>query len=787
MARGRALAGGNRALEERRSYRSIAWEERTIFSIRTRLSSIAAHATIAILAVAVSGVCAGNNVWAECAGSNVTFENQNLFPIWIGEEVEGASNIVAPPGNNWEIPAGNQITLCLPTDWISGAFWPRTECDFTGTFGQDPDQDYVDCTSSSQCCTTGNTCPQTGNQTLNNHICYGGKCVIDCSAAGTNGSCSALSNSVCVANSYCGFAGGVCKTGDCGSGLYQCEGMWDSLTAKFGPAPPVSLFEITDKAGAPNYDVSHVSGYNVSVVVTPPAAQTGGTCQPSGCVSDLNSSCPAALQVTEPTGPTGPVACGSNTFCQSGTCVNGSTCVIGCNDPADQCTALNPASLHCGEVIPTPLPAGAFPSPLPSPLPTPDGSTYFDMYEAANKSGKVDSNNIGSSMFSGNQGTPTCWGDLDCAPGETCMLGSNSGISGFPSNVGICVGAGGAVNGEANCSTTADAEAHNGCGGYPNSGVYTCVLSSITTGGETGVACVPAFNPPTIGLGPFDSTDSLFKGLGAPLNPQWLAAAIVAGGGTTPYYEAFTAACPNQYAWVYDDHAGGFACASFPADFTVAFGALSATPGATASPTPAATATATATASPTATASATTTPTATTTATATATATSTSSITTTPTATATTTATPTATMTPTPGGTPTPDCAHNFYLTTNPAGTLAFGDVTVGKSVKLPLMVTNNEPAGGLKLSSKIQTGNANSFSVIGGNCRSVNRLQPGHTCTYQIRLKGRKKSQGAVNSTLTVTGKFSKGACPAGDVQSVSVNLAGFVDAAAPPTHDSR
>src|ERR1019366_1936293 len=90
---------------------------------------------------------------------------------------------------------------------------------------------------------------------------------------------------------------------------------------------------ITDKAGAPNYDVSHVSGYNMSVVVTPPTAQAGGTCQAPGCLTDLNTSGPAALQVTEPVGSTGPIPCGTGTFCQSGTCVNGDTCVIGCNDP----------------------------------------------------------------------------------------------------------------------------------------------------------------------------------------------------------------------------------------------------------------------------------------------------------------------------------------------------------------------------------------------------------------------------------------------------------------------
>ena len=252
-----------------------------IVSVKTRVSSIGVLAAIAILAVVVSGVCAGSNAWAACAGSHVTIKNQNSFPIWLGEEVSGPTNIVLPDTNDWEIPAAGQATFCLPTVWISGAFWPRTECNFSGTFGNDPD--YKSCTSASECTLQNPSDP--------NHICYGGKCVINCGASpGTSGDCSSLSGSVCVANTFCGFAGGVCKTGDCGSGVYQCEGAWDSLTAQYGPAPPVSLFEITDQASAPNYDVSHVSGYNVSVVVTPPAAQAGGNCQPSGCVSDLNTS-----------------------------------------------------------------------------------------------------------------------------------------------------------------------------------------------------------------------------------------------------------------------------------------------------------------------------------------------------------------------------------------------------------------------------------------------------------------------------------------------------------------
>ncbi|KAL1366759.1 hypothetical protein HN51_020834 [Arachis hypogaea] len=93
---------------------------------------------------------------------------------------------------------------------------------------------------------------------------------------------------------------GKCATGDCPGGL-RCTG---------GGAPPVSLAEFT--IGTPSsdkdfYDVSLVDGYNVGMGVR----ATGGTgdCQYAGCVTDLNSDCPAELQVINEVGAV--VACKS--------------------------------------------------------------------------------------------------------------------------------------------------------------------------------------------------------------------------------------------------------------------------------------------------------------------------------------------------------------------------------------------------------------------------------------------------------------------------------------------
>uniref|UniRef100_N1QRF2 Thaumatin-like protein n=1 Tax=Aegilops tauschii TaxID=37682 RepID=N1QRF2_AEGTA len=81
---------------------------------------------------------------------------------------------------------------------------------------------------------------------------------------------------------------GKCATGDCGGALY-CNGA--------GGEPPATLAEITLGASAAAldfYDVSLVDGYNVAIDMRPYHG-SGANCLPAGCVSDLNSVCPAGL------------------------------------------------------------------------------------------------------------------------------------------------------------------------------------------------------------------------------------------------------------------------------------------------------------------------------------------------------------------------------------------------------------------------------------------------------------------------------------------------------------
>ncbi|KAF5740872.1 Pathogenesis-related thaumatin superfamily protein [Tripterygium wilfordii] len=94
-----------------------------------------------------------------------------------------------------------------------------------------------------------------------------------------------------------------CVTGDCGSGKIECSGS--------GAAPPATLAEFTldGYGGLDFFDVSLVDGYNLPMMVVP-SGGTGDNCTSTGCVADLNESCPSELRVTSS-------ASGSSVACKS--------------------------------------------------------------------------------------------------------------------------------------------------------------------------------------------------------------------------------------------------------------------------------------------------------------------------------------------------------------------------------------------------------------------------------------------------------------------------------------
>ena len=747
--------------------------------VRRGIFAIGAIVAIAVLSFGGASVAYANNSSAAppSCGANavgVKFKNKLGYPIWLGEQ---GPSVIAPmvKGDiDWEIESGNSVNLCLPKGYASANFWARTECQF--------DTYYPTSCSKTNKCGAGEDC-------------FGGRCVPDCNKPNnTDAYCQSQfpgnpSNAICFDSKYC-LVTPICATGDC-NGQYSCTTSSKKTITRIGPSGPTSLFEPTvdQNDNLTYYDVSLASGYNVPIEVklsVPPS----GTCQGSKCVSDLLTTCAAALQITTPPSATvGPIPCGAGLFCQSGACVN-NTCVIGCNDPGDQCTSIDPncttpsndGALQCCSAVPS---GSGF---------TADGADYVDMYLVKNYSGVIDNANQYQTMISSNGGTPVCWGNLDCAPGQTCEMGV---VPGFPADVGICNVAG-------KCGAAAVGQP---CGEYlGNDGGlaygYTCVS---TTSADVPTACVPPISTENVGLGTF--TSPFYSGEGGLLNPEWQAAAKVAGGGK-PFYQTITEACPNQYPFQYDDNSGGFNCTQ-NVNYTVIFGLISGSPTATATPTATPTATATSSATATATSSVTSTPTATATASVTATATATSSATPTATATgATSTATPTATATatitatatstgtptatstatPTPSGTATPRCSPSFlYLTTTPAGTLAFGDAAEGHPIAKTLEVMSSAPVALLGLSTAITGSDAKDFAVTGGSCTTISRLKAGGTCKYTVTLKAKSRFIGAVNANLEITAMFRPGVCPVGDVQNVGVTLAGNVAQVGTRRPDSR
>lgn len=120
----------------------------------------------------------------------------------------------------------------------------------------------------------------------------------------------------------------TCVTGDCGSGKMECSGS--------NAVPPATLAEFTlnGSGGMDFFDVSLVDGYNLPLIVVPQGG-TGDNCTTTGCVVDLNDSCPMQLKMTATatSSDTTTVACKSacealkeDQYCCSGAYATPDTC-----------------------------------------------------------------------------------------------------------------------------------------------------------------------------------------------------------------------------------------------------------------------------------------------------------------------------------------------------------------------------------------------------------------------------------------------------------------------------
>ncbi|KAJ6769539.1 hypothetical protein OIU79_020397 [Salix purpurea] len=104
-----------------------------------------------------------------------------------------------------------------------------------------------------------------------------------------------------------------CITGDCGSGKLECSGS--------GGAPPATLARFM-LGSLDYYAVSVVYGFNLPLLVVP----SGQKCSSTGCIGDVNESCPTELEVTTGTE-------GKSVGCKSACAALGSYC---CHGP-DKC------------------------------------------------------------------------------------------------------------------------------------------------------------------------------------------------------------------------------------------------------------------------------------------------------------------------------------------------------------------------------------------------------------------------------------------------------------------
>jgi hypothetical protein len=474
-----------------------------------------------------------------------TFTNDCAYPVWIAQYNGNETSGHQPQGDNWALANSCQTSA----DCLSGS-----QC------------------SDGQCsCTSSTDCP--GGASCNSGLCSTTDvfCMPQAWTSGRFWPRTGCSGSGSTLN---------CATGQCGG---SGDGALDCTAAKATGDNPSTLFEVTSiTGGTANYDVSMVDGGNVSLRAEPIDANPGTGCIAGGCVSDLNRTCPADLQITTPAGdaPTA-IPCGSGKYCPEGTCVSNAgtpTCVIGCVAPCDQCQQSSPpAGLKCTDEIGSSYTACDKSS---------QQATYEDLY-------CTKSFHDGNSMASGNQGTPTCFSNLDCPPGSICYgIGKNPAAPA----AGVCINPRSPAN-NGTCFqnlTTGPCSATNvgePCGGYmeffSDALGYTCQAVKYKYKGveNTTYACLP---PTTTGLGtcevatppkagtcgigsPPPTQAPLYTGTGSPANADFVTAATQAGGGSEPYYAIFKRACPRAYSWSYDDASGGLACTGGLTGFNVVF------------------------------------------------------------------------------------------------------------------------------------------------------------------------------------------------------------------------
>lgn len=468
----------------------------------------------------------------EAGAHRVRIVNLCPYPIWLAE-IGSATNFCTSNSDCQQSPAG--IQSCAIASCSDDSECPVLSCTTasdcpTGqqcTSGQcvgarcDTATNSCFCNAQTACAQGGQCMGSPGSQ-----MCQGGLCTFNPIPPRPNHPNSwklgakgrpRHATTMCLPQTWSGRFWGrtQCKqeNGHLNCVTGQCGAAGEGTGACTVSANGVTLFEPTlDAPAGPGktvdyYDVSLGTGYNVPVAVHPSVA----SCPITGkCGSDLNKSCPSALQVTGD-------ACTQDSDCKSRAC-NGSNCVVGCLDPCDACKlASPPAALQC--------------------------DTYSDLYCCT-----------GSSTASCNLGSATCFANSDCqALGDGHVVGTcntTTHLCSAPCTMDSdCGGAAGSCDTTLGQCTAAIVD----CSATPCAAQLSCD-TNVSPFSPNGI-CVPESNSCC-----------------GPYNPNWLTAASAAGGGT-PFTDAFKSACPTAYSYQYDDPTSLFTCAPTdgPVNYKVVF------------------------------------------------------------------------------------------------------------------------------------------------------------------------------------------------------------------------
>ncbi len=405
-------------------------------------------------------------------------------------------------------------TFCMPQDWISGTFWPRTGCTRVGTGGLNCD--------TGQCTPTGTT-----------------DGLLDCGVGITSPLPPATQ--------------------------FEVTSAFNPTTMKGSANYDVSLVA----GGNVEMKVTPVGGYFGVPGIGVPDNQVA--CYNAGCTAALNApTCPVSLR-PQPPGNTAIGCLDPCTQCQR-TAPGGSTpneaiyASLKCNLPIT--TDIS------GNAPATTVPCGVTGGGPPTYLDMYCAANFSDTGKPAQASANQGSHTAfaQSDCFPGRTYVvPTFASGYQGPAGAGVCLWASSPQNGIP-DINDYGWADAASQTTLQCSNLSDGTP---CGGYltgvpyPLGLGYTCQTATYTDNQNTVRTAHLCMPPTTSGLGTCtkdsQGLNPLYTGVGGVYNASWLTAGLQAGGGTVPYYQTFKAVCGASYTWQYDDTASGFECDTPPA------------------------------------------------------------------------------------------------------------------------------------------------------------------------------------------------------------------------------